>query len=153
MTESIPTNTPRDVQDHLNKMKALMAEDDVDETSEDTIDEHVEPENNEIELTDFKKPSKPKSYSRTYRLSLTHDLYKLRFDVRDISVADYQLAIRVPKTDFKFEPQPNSRFLLECMGKEYSVIYLGGLFDFPSDDSWSLTFMMDTNDDTWTQPS
>ena len=132
MSGRIPTNTPPEVQEHLNKMKALMSLDEEEE------DDHIEdmtplPEKTDEPLPDFKKPPKRQNYARTYQLSLTHDLYKIKFDVKDISVADYQLAIRVPKTDFKFEPQPNSRFLLECMGKEYSVVYLGGLFDFPSD--------------------
>jgi len=132
-------------------MQELMNEHPKEKAIEEAIEEAVD----DIILPDFKKSKNPMPAQnlRVYPLTLTHDLYKVRFNVRDISVADYQLAIRVPKTDFKFEPQPNSRFILECMGKEYPVVYLGGLFDFPSDDSWSLTFMMDNNDDTWTQPT
>ena len=147
MSGGIPTNTPSHVQDHFDKMSALMSEDASIES------EPIEELDKELNLPDFKQIQKPMQQIRAYQLTLTHELYKVKFNIRDISVADYQLAIRVPKTDFKFEPQPNSRFLLECMGKQYPVVYLGGLFDFPSDDSWSLTFMMDNNDDTWTQPT
>ena len=28
-------------------------------------------------------------------------------------------------------------------GKEYNVTYLGGLFDFPTDEHWTITFLME----------
>jgi|SaaInlV_165m_DNA_1040744.scaffolds.fasta_scaffold03270_5 hypothetical protein len=147
---TIDKKTPTKVLDHFRKMQNLM-EQDVDDAEVD-----LSPvQEDDIDINALKpsyvNPEPPES-KRLYRLTMEHNLYKVSFMVHDISVADYQLAVRVPKGDFRFEPQPNSRFSIDCMGKNYSVVYLGGLFDFPSDDSWSLTFMMD-NDDTWTQSS
>ena len=148
MDSIVPTNTPADVQRYFDKKKKLL-ESSSDDDVQQSISEHPPLK---IENT----PSVPippvRKNVRGYKLTLKHSLYKVSFEVQDISVADYQLAIKVPKTDFRFEPQPNSRFSLECMGETYNVVYLGGLFDFPSDSSWSITFMLETeeNDDSWT---
>lgn len=145
----VPTHTPPDVSEYFESRKKL-------------LDPAYEPEESSVELIDNSKVTKvtktlepPQLHvekPRGYKLTLTHNLYKVTFDVQDISVADYQLAIKVLKSDFRFEPQPNSRFTLECMGNTHHVVYLGGLFDFPSDASWSITFMLETeeNDNTWT---
>lgn len=147
MDSIVPTNTPRDVQDYFRKKQQLLEGYQEEEPSVSVSKSVSTPA--VIEPEPVPKISKP---TRGYKLTLTHSLYKVSFEVQDISVADYQLAIKVPKTDFRFEPQPNSRFSLECMGETYNVVYLGGLFDFPSDSSWSITFMLETeeNDNTWT---
>ena len=145
---NVPTNTPREVQEHIDKMSSLMS--DAPSSNQDELEDTPETVSYDEPNSPFTHMSgaKPRLQTaapspRTYKLTLTHDLYKVTFMVQDVSVADYQLAIKVPKSDFRFEPQPNSRFLLECMGKSYSVVYLGGLFDFPSDASWSITFMLE----------
>ena len=163
---SVPTNTPPEVQEQMDKMAALMRDEDTgpakDQVPENEGVSFEDGPFNETTTREVVKPAPtvvPKAPApRTYKLTLTHDLYKVTFMVQDVSVADYQLAIKVPKTDFRFEPQPNSRFELECMGRSYDVVYLGGLFDFPSDSSWSITFMLqdhlnnqdNSHDNTWT---
>ena len=148
MDSIVPTNTPPEVKKYFDRKKKLL-----ESTNEST---EIIPAETQPALKIENTPSVPippiRKNTRGYKLTLKHNLYKVSFEVQDISVADYQLAIKVPKTDFRFEPQPNSRFTLECMGETYNVVYLGGLFDFPSDSSWSITFMLETeeNDNTWT---
>ena len=149
---NVPTNTPRDIQETRDKMRSLMADEPINVPSSPEPQAHSDasvsydaPDSGPFThmTSNNARGAAPIQEPRTYKLTLTHELYKVTFMVQDVSVADYQLAIKVPKSDFRFEPQPNSRFLLECMGKSYSVVYLGGLFDFPSDSSWSITFMLD----------
>lgn len=156
---NVPTNTPPEVQEQMDKMARLMADEPTPQANNTELSEPSTVSYDDGPFTHTTTVSKPVNSvqpPRTYKLTLTHDLYKVSFMVQDVSVADYQLAIKVPKSDFRFEPQPNSRFVLECMSKTYNVVYLGGLFDFPSDSSWSITFMLqDENqnqsyDNTWT---
>ena len=92
------------------------------------------------------KPSigfEPKPKIRTFSAKLTHELYKITLEVLDISISDFQLALKVPRNGFKFEPLPQSSFDLKTQGKEYAVTYLGGIFDFPSDEHWTITFLIE----------
>lgn len=85
--------------------------------------------------------AKPKI--KTFAVKLTHDLYKITLEVLDISISDFQLALKIPKTGFKFEPIPQSVFQLKAQNKAYNVTYLGGIFDFPSDEHWTITFLIE----------
>jgi hypothetical protein len=85
----------------------------------------------------------------TKRVILNHSLYKLTLPVLDVSIAEHQVAVRLPDNGFKFEPKElNSEFSIEYLGKEYKVAYLGGIFDFPGDNSWVIAFIRvnNTND-------
>ena len=85
--------------------------------------------------------AKPKI--RTYEAIISHDLYTITLEILDISISDFQVALKVPRNGCKFEPIPQSSFRLRTKGKNYLVTYLGGIFDFPSDDHWTITFLMD----------
>jgi len=37
----------------------------------------------------------------------------------------------------------NGDFMVEYLGKQYSVVYLGGIFEFPGDSSWVIAFIRD----------
>lgn len=84
----------------------------------------------------------------TKRIVLNHSLYTLTLPVLDVSIAEHQVAVRLPDNGFKFEPKElNSEFAIEYLGKEYKVAYLGGIFDFPGDNSWVIAFIrVNTND-------
>lgn len=78
------------------------------------------------------------------RVTLHHDLYTLTLPALDVSVAEHQVAVRLPANGFKFEPRAlNSEFIISYLGKDYKVAYLGGIFDFPGDDSWVIAFIRD----------
>jgi hypothetical protein len=77
-----------------------------------------------------------------FKVELSHDLYKLKFKAVDVSIGDFQIAIKIPRSDFDFEPLPDSKFILRIGDKMYPVTYLGGIFNFPSDDSWAITFLI-----------
>ena len=152
MTDSIvPTNTPSDVLKRMKIKEALLRGDDLSEKLDDGITESYEKTTIDVQAPN-PAPPPPENKKRGYKLTLKHSLYKVSFDIQDLSISDFQLAVKVPKSDFRFEPQPNSRFVLDCMGETYNVVYLGGLFDFSSDSSWSITFMLETEEDdnTWT---
>ena len=85
----------------------------------------------------------PKPKIRTFEVILRHELYKITIEVLDISISDFQIALKIPRAGFKFEPIPQSAFTMRTKGKDYVVTYLGGLFDFPSDDHWTITFLME----------
>jgi hypothetical protein len=84
----------------------------------------------------------------TKRIVLNHSLYTLTLPVLDVSIAEHQVAVRLPDNGFKFEPKElNSEFTIVHLGKEYKVAYLGGIFDFPGDSSWVIAFIrVNTND-------
>lgn len=78
------------------------------------------------------------------RVTLHHELYTLTLPALDVSVAEHQVAVRLPANGFKFEPRAlNSEFIISYLGKDYKVAYLGGIFDFPGDDSWVIAFIRD----------
>jgi len=82
------------------------------------------------------------------KVTLEHALYKLSFGALDISVSDHQIAIRLPKTlHFSFEPTVNSNYKVSFLGESYTVVYLGGVFNFPNDNTWAITFLMDRSAD------
>ena len=85
----------------------------------------------------------PKPKLRTFEVIFMHELYKINIEVLDISISDFQIAIKIPRVGFKFEPVPQSAYILRAKGKEYNVTYLGGLFDFPTDEHWTITFLME----------
>ena len=75
MSGGIPTNTPSHVQDHFDKMSALMSEDASIES------EPIEELDKELNLPDFKQIQKPMQQIRAYQLTLTHELYKVKFNI------------------------------------------------------------------------
>lgn len=80
----------------------------------------------------------------TKRVTLHHELYTLTLPALDVSVAEHQVAVRLPANGFKFEPRAlNSEFIISYLGKDYKVAYLGGIFDFPGDESWVIAFIRD----------
>ncbi len=161
MTDSlVPTNTPEDVLKRMKIKEALLRGDDLknENLEEPSYDSKLQEFNDQFKEVPIgvqvphPGPRPEEIKKRGYKLTLKHSLYKVTFDIQDLSISDFQLAVKVPKSDFRFEPQPNSRFVLDCMGESYNVVYLGGLFDFSSDSSWSITFMLETEEDdnTWT---
>jgi hypothetical protein len=88
----------------------------------------------------------PKSKLKTYAAELLHELYHITLEILDISISDFQLALKVPRSGFKFEPVPQSTFKLKTKGTKYNVTYLGGIFDFPSDEHWTITFLIEPAD-------
>lgn len=89
--------------------------------------------------------SKPKVEDKaTQRVVVLHDQYRLTLMALDVSIGDHQVAIRLPNNGFKFEPiELNSEFVINYFNKDYNVVYLGGIFDFPGDDSWVIAFIRD----------
>ena len=138
---SIDPETPPEVQEQLDLHKKFMSAD-FDETNTGTVIEEGSEVESFEELTKVIK-EKPKKPRRTFKVTLSHHLYTVSFDVEDISEADYQVALKIPKTDFRFEPLPNSKFTMKVRGSTYNLLYVGGLFDFPSDSTWALTFLIE----------
>lgn len=82
------------------------------------------------------------------KVTLEHSLYSISCGAQDISVSEHQIAIKLPKTShFSFEPKVNSSFNIHFLGKTYKVVYLGGVFNFPNDNTWAITFLMDRSND------
>ena len=82
------------------------------------------------------------------KVTLEHSLYSISCGAQDISVSEHQIAIKLPKTShFSFEPKVNSSFNIHFLGKTYKVVYLGGVFNFPNDNTWAITFLMDRSSD------
>ena len=82
------------------------------------------------------------------KVTLEHSLYSISCGAQDISVSEHQIAIKLPKTShFSFEPKVNSSFKIHFLGKTYKVVYLGGVFSFPNDNTCAITFLMDKNGD------
>ena len=134
---------PENVVEYNAKKKAILQNTDKKKPRE----ESQQPE--DIEKKADYEPSigfDPKPKIRTFSAKLTHELYKVTLEILDISISDFQLALKVPRTGFKFEPLPQSSFELKTQGKEYNVTYLGGIFDFPSDEHWTITFLMEQDD-------
>ena len=139
---SIDPETPPDQKAKMEQHAKWMSEEPPDAESEeeytDALPETEVPKDFDDVKSMIQKPPK-----RQYRATLKHELYTVTFSIEDISIADYQLAIKIPRNDFRFEPTPQSRFILEAMGEKYPLVYIGGLFDFPSDKTWALTFVLD----------
>lgn len=143
----IDPETPADVQAAIDLKEQLLSSNfDVEEEDDDielvdSFDEESAPKNFDEVKEKIKSPIAPNK--KYIKAMLKHELYTIKFSIEDISIADYQLALKIPRNDFRFEPTPNSKFILECMGKKYPLTYVGGLFDFPSDSTWALTFILD----------
>tara|TARA_B100000579_G_scaffold437938_1_gene470099 strand:+ start:18923 stop:19384 length:462 start_codon:yes stop_codon:yes gene_type:complete len=143
---SIDPQTPPDIQEQMDMKKRLL---ELEDPSEDFLDVSEQQETPPESFEDIKKiitEAPKRSRKREFKAVLKHDLYTVSFPVEDISIASYQLALKIPRNDFKFEPVPQSKFILEVRSKTYPIIYVGGLFDFPSDETWALTFILDYDD-------
>jgi hypothetical protein len=80
------------------------------------------------------------------RVKLEHQVYTVQFGVLDISISDHQVAIKIPNSSsFKFEPKVDSKFVIHYRGRSYRAVYLGGIFNFDSDSSWAITFILEGN--------
>jgi len=130
---------PDNVSDYQKKKDAILNDTEADS-----------PVNEETKSASIKKADYEPSIGfearpkiRTFSAELLHDLYKVTLEVLDISISDFQLALKVPRTGFKFEPIPQSTFKLRTKDTDYNVTYLGGIFDFPSDEHWTITFLME----------
>lgn len=83
------------------------------------------------------------------RVTIRHKSYVLSLPAIDVSVAEHQIALRLPDNGVKFEPtELNSEFTVTYLNKEYNVAYLGGIFDFPGDSSWVIAFIRDNRGGT-----
>jgi hypothetical protein len=83
------------------------------------------------------------------RVKLEHQVYTVQFGVLDISISDHQIAIKIPNSSsFKFEPKVDSKFVIHYRGRSYRAVYLGGIFNFESDSSWAITFILEGNSET-----
>ena len=99
----------------------------------------------EVSLVKEQPVNQPKPERNLQKVTLEHSLYTLSCGALDVSVSDHQIAIKLPKTNhFSFEPKVNSNYVLKFMGESYDVVYLGGVFNFPNDKTWAITFLMDT---------
>ena len=97
------------------------------------------------------KPA-PKPVKRHYKSTLESSTFKMEFDATDISVSEYQLALRIPRTGFKFMPkltqdENDRKFILNFQDRTYNVIYAGGIIDFPTEDSWTIAFLVASEED------
>jgi hypothetical protein len=80
------------------------------------------------------------------RVKLEHQVYTVQFGVLDVSISDHQVAIKIPNSSsFKFEPKVDSKFVIHYRGRSYRAVYLGGIFNFDSDSSWAITFILEGN--------
>jgi len=104
-----------------------------------------------IDNTEVKTPPEvaPRVDNISYiRVKIRHDLYTLHLPALDVSVAEHQVAIRLPNNGVKFEPSElNGDFVITHMNSDYKVAYLGGIFEFPGDNSWVIAFIRDKRDE------
>jgi hypothetical protein len=130
MTKIDKGRPPASVAKKQSLINAVMNDEDIPKIKSSTHEnEEFIPESNSVPLK---------------KVTLEHDLYTLSFGVVDVSVSEHQLAIKLPKTDhFLFEPKVNSPFLVKHLGRVYPVVYLGGVFNFSSDNTWAITFLID----------
>ena len=143
---SVDPQTPANIQEQMDiKRRLLELDSDSFEENAYTTDDTPEPETFH-DFEDVKNAIRKPITKRSFKAVLTHELYTVSFPVEDISIADYQLALKIPRNDFKFEPVPQSKFILSVRSKQYPLVYVGGLFDFPSDSTWALTFILDYDD-------
>ena len=81
------------------------------------------------------------------KVKLEHTVYTVSFGILDISISEHQIAIKIPNSSsFKFEPKVDSRFVIHYRGRTYAAVYLGGIFNFESDSSWAITFILESSD-------
>ena len=112
---------------------------------EDTVEDQLDAKQAAVKEADH-QPSigfDPAPKIKTFAAVLSHALYHITLEILDISISDFQVALKVPRNGCKFEPVPQSSFLLKTKGKKYNVTYLGGIFDFPSDEHWTITILME----------
>jgi len=129
--QTVPTGTPPDNVERQRRVKELIL------SGEDLTPEYEESE--ESQVVTVPPVNKP-----LQRVIIRHELYKLRLPVLDVSVGEHQVAIRLPDSGLWFEPsEMNGDFMVEYLGKQYSVVYLGGIFEFPGDSSWVIAFIRD----------
>ena len=142
MSKSVDTGTPpKVVRDQQQQKKEIL---------ENTEEESVTIKTAQVKQSDHVPEIgfTPAPKVRTFEAILTHDLYKLTLEILDISISDFQIALKIPRTGFKFEPIPQSSYVLKSKGKEHVVTYLGGLFDFPTDEHWTITFLIEQIQET-----
>lgn len=130
---------PENVVEYNTKKKEILEDNDDEASKERKKSASLEKKADQDPVVGFD----PRPKIRTFSAKLTHELYKVTLEILDISISDFQLALKVPRTGFKFEPLPQSTFVLKTRGEEYGVTYLGGIFDFPSDEHWTITFLME----------
>ena len=140
-SKSVDTGRAPDSVYKANKVKELIL-------SGESIDDELSSETTSIDNS-FDVPkvtsSSPKVEAKaTQRVVVLHEQYRLTLMALDVSIGDHQVAIRLPNNGFKFEPiELNSEFVINYFNKDYNVVYLGGIFDFPGDDSWVIAFIRD----------
>lgn len=138
MAKTVDTGTPPASVVARDKIKELIMS---GEDYGDDSDRFVETSPNVIVEKPLSVQPPPQSTSNK-KVTLIHETYKLTFPVIDVSIADHQVAVRLPQNGFKFEPIAlNSEFIVEYLNKQYPVVYLGGIFDFS--DSWLIAFIRD----------
>lgn len=77
------------------------------------------------------------------KIQLEHDLYELTFRAMDVSISKHQIAVKISNSlAFQFEPKVDSVFQITYRNKAYTAVYLGGIFNFSSDNSWAITFII-----------
>ena len=134
--KTVDTGTPPESVVRRQKIKELLL------SGDDLQDSEVVPEN-EVAAQPVVQ-DEPKRQVTNKRVTLHHELYSLTLPALDVSIAEHQVAVRLPDNSFKFEPRAlNSEFIISYLGKDYRVAYLGGIFDFPGDDSWVIAFIRD----------
>ena len=135
MAKTVDTGTPPEsVQQNARLKELILSGEDVEGSREDSVSPHI--------VKDTVSGTTISSAPSLKRVILRHQLYTLTLQVLDVSIAAHQVAIRLPATGFKFEPtELNSEFEVEYLSKVYKVAYLGGIFDFPGDESWVIAFI------------
>ena len=67
-------------------------------------------------------PSNPAPKIKTFAAVLSHELYHITLEILDISISDFQVALKVPRNGCKFEPVPQSSFLLKTKNLSYMLL-------------------------------
>ncbi|NDB65744.1 MAG: hypothetical protein EB168_08770 [Euryarchaeota archaeon] len=77
-------------------------------------------------------------------VQLIHEDFSFEFRALEVSIREFQIGFRVARqSGFSFEPKIDSRYRLVYLGESYDVVFLGGIFEFPSDNSILITFFID----------
>lgn len=83
----------------------------------------------------------------THEIILEHENFQLTFMALEVSERNYQVAIRLPKdAGFSFEPKIDSSYRLIYDDHQYTAIFMGGIFEFPSDNSITIAFMVENKE-------
>ena len=83
----------------------------------------------------------------TKEITLQHQDFDLSFKALEVSERNYQIAVKLPKDNgFSFEPKIDSSYRLIYDAHQYTAVFMGGIFEFPSDSSITIAFMIENKE-------